>query len=66
MLVLLKNIGQNVNVDDEIRNIIQEIAKENSCYTLTQINQLLRELLPRKPHIEKNASSNAINERCIR
>ena len=42
---------QNVRVDDEMRNCLNDILNENYQLTLVQINQELRQRLPRKPTI---------------
>ena len=44
--------GENhVRVDDEMRNCLNDIINENCQLTLAQINQELRQRLPRKPPI---------------
>ena len=42
----------NVRVDDEIRDCLEEIIKENYMLTLCRINQELRRRLPAKPEIQ--------------
>ena len=41
----------HVRVDNEMRDCLNEILNENCLLTLTQLNQELRQRLPRKPRI---------------
>ena len=41
----------HVRVDNEMRDCLNEILNENCLLTLTQVNQELRQRLPRKPRI---------------
>ena len=43
--------ANHVRVDDEMRNCLNDILNENCLLTLAQINQELRQRLPRKPTI---------------
>ena len=43
--------ANNVRVDNEMRDCLEEIINENCLLTLAQINQELRQRLPRKPVI---------------
>ena len=43
--------ANHVRVDDEMRNCLNDIINENCQLTLAQINQELRQGLPRKPAI---------------
>ena len=43
--------ANHVRVDDEMRNCLNDILNENYQLTLAQINQELRQRLPRKPTI---------------
>ena len=43
--------SNHVRVDDEMRNCLNDIIKENCLVTLAQINQELRQRLARKPAI---------------
>ena len=43
--------ANHVRVDDEMRNCLNDILNENYQLTLVQINQELRQCLPRKPTI---------------
>ena len=43
--------ANHVRVDDEMRNCLNDILNENYLLTLAQINQELRQRLPRKPTI---------------
>ena len=42
---------KHVKADNEMRDCLNKILKENCLLTLTQLNQELRQRLPRKPRI---------------
>lgn len=44
-----KDVANQVRGDDEMRNCRNDILNENFLLTLAQINQELRQRLPRKP-----------------
>ena len=53
--------AHNIKIDDEMRDVVQQIIEENPLLTLDDINNALRQRLPNKPHIKRSALGNTID-----